>query len=281
MSTFAPEFSDMEFSVLLSIYKDEKPLCLCECLDSLFSQTVTATEIILVEDGKLTPELYQIIEEYKQHHREIKTIRLNTNSGLGNALNEGMKYCSYDLIARMDTDDICKPDRFKKQIAYMERHPECDILSSWVDEFIGNTSHIVSTRKLPENHDAIVKYGKKRNPINHPAVIFRRKAVVAAGGYPHFPKAQVEDYELWVRMIVNGALFHNIQESLLYYRLSDDFARRRGGWNYSRREIPLQISFYKKGYISWWRMTQNIAIRTVIRMLPSSWRRKVYLKFLR
>ena len=105
------------------------------------------------------------------------------------------------------------------------------------------------------------------------------EAVKAAGYYIHSP--QVEDYDLWVRMMLRGSKFYNIQRSLLYFRMSDDFARRRGGWNYSRREIPLQISFYKKGYISWGRMVLNTAIRTIIRMLPSQWRRKIYLRLLR
>ena len=274
-----------EISVVMPVYIGEENTDALDFLrvamDSMQAQTFKDFEMIMVCEPGTSQASLDILEGYAKEDPRMKIIVNEERLGISASMNVGIRAASGKYIARMDTDDICKPDRFKKQIAYMERHPECDILSSWVDEFIGNTSHIVSTRKLPENHDAIVKYGKKRNPINHPAVIFRRKAVVAAGGYPHFPKAQVEDYELWVRMIVNGALFHNIQESLLYYRLSDDFARRRGGWDYSQREIPLQISFYKKGYISWWRMALNIVIRTIIRMLPSRWRRKVYLCLLR
>ena len=279
LSTFAPENYYMEFSVLIPIYKKEEPKHLRECFDSLFSQTLPATEIVLVEDGPLTSELDDIIAKSQQNHPELKTIKLPENGGIGHALNEGLKYCTYDLVARMDADDICKPDRFETQVNFMKTHPEYDIVGSWADEFSDSISNILSTRKLPEDHEAIIQFGKKRNPMNHPTVMFRHQAVKAAGYYIHSP--QVEDYDLWVRMMLRGSKFYNIQRSLLYFRMSDDFARRRGGWNYSRREIPLQISFYKKGYISWGRMVLNIAIRTIIRMLPSQWRRKIYLRLLR
>ena len=269
----------MEFSVLIPIYKKEEPKHLRDSFESLFNQTLPATEIVLVEDGPLTSELDDIIINYQQSHPELKTVKLPENGGIGHALNEGLKHCSYDLVARMDADDICTPDRFETQVKFMESHPNYDIVGSWVDEFSDNISNILSTRQLPEDHEAIIQFGKKRNPMNHPTVMFRHQAVKAAGYYIHSP--QVEDYDLWVRMMLRGSRFYNIQRSLLFFRMSDDFARRRGGWDYSRREIPLQISFYKMGYIGFWRMTANIFVRTIIRMLPAKCRRKVYLKFLR
>lgn len=269
----------MKFSVLIPIYKKEEPKHLRESFDSLFNQTLPATEIVLVEDGPLTSELDDIIVNYQKNHPELKTVKLSENGGIGHALNEGLKHCTYDLVARMDADDICTPDRFETQVKFMESHPNYDIVGSWADEFSDNISNILSTRKLPEEHEDIIQFGKKRNPMNHPTVMFRHQAVKAAGYYIHSP--QVEDYDLWVRMMLRGSRFYNIQRSLLFFRMSDDFAKRRGGWDYSRREIPLQVSFYKMGYINWWRMAVNIMIRTIIRMLPAKFRRKVYLKFLR
>jgi glycosyltransferase involved in cell wall biosynthesis len=269
----------MGFSVLIPIYQKEEPKHLNECLESLFGQTLPATEIVLVEDGPLTPELNEIITAYQQEHPELKTVKLEKNKGIGHALNEGLKQCTYDLVARMDADDVCKPDRFETQVRFLEEHPDYDIVGSWADEFSESTSKILSTRRLPEHHEEIVEFGKKRNPMNHPTVMFRKQAVQNAGYYIHSP--QVEDYELWIRMILKGCRFYNIQCSLLYFRMTDDFAKRRGGWDYSRREIPLQLSFYRMGYISWWRMVQNIVIRTVIRMLPSRYRKKIYLNLLR
>ena len=118
----------MLFSVLLSLYHKESPLFLRQSLTSIFTQTLLPIEVVLVEDGPLTDELYVIIEESTIRHPELKVVSLPSNQGLGKALNEGLKHCSYDLVARMDTDDIAKPDRFEKQMAVFLEHPEIDVV---------------------------------------------------------------------------------------------------------------------------------------------------------
>lgn len=150
------------FSVLLSIYYKERPDFLRQSLDSLFSQTLLPTEVVLVKDGPLTKTLDIIIEEYSKRYLQLKIVSLSVNQGLGKALNEGLKYCSYDLVARMDTDDIAKPNRFEKQLKVFNNHPEIDIVSSWIDEFEGDTNHILSIRKLPEYHKEIYQFSKKK-----------------------------------------------------------------------------------------------------------------------
>ena len=166
------------FSVLLSIYYKERPDFLRQSLDSLFSQTLLPTEVVLVKDGPLTKTLDIIIEEYSKRYLQLKIVSLSVNQGLGKALNEGLKYCSYDLVVRMDTDDIAKPNRFEKQLKAFNNQSDIDIVSSWIDEFEGDTNHILSIRKLPEYHKEIYKFAKKRNPINHPAVMFRKSSVL-------------------------------------------------------------------------------------------------------
>ncbi|MBR4919949.1 MAG: glycosyltransferase [Prevotella sp.] len=269
----------MDFSVLISIYSKEQPQYLQESLDSIFGQTLPPTEVVMVCDGSLTEALDQMIEKYSQQHTELKVIRLPKNGGLGKALQEGLKHCSYEIVARMDTDDICKPDRFETQIKYMEEHPETDVVGAWIDEFSENPSKIVSVRRLPEQHEDIVEFAKKRNPVNHPTAVFRRSAVEKAGSYRHF--LLFEDYDLWVRMILNGARFHNIQRSLLYFRMPNDFFYRRGGQMYLQSEIQLQRQFHQLHYITWGRMMKNIVIRTTMRCIPNPWRKKAYLFFLR
>ena len=96
----------MRFSVLLSLYYKENPIFLRESLHSVFGQTLQPDEVILVEDGPLTPALYEVVEEFAGRYSTIKRIVLEKNRGLGNALSEGLKHCSCDLVARMDTDDI-------------------------------------------------------------------------------------------------------------------------------------------------------------------------------
>ncbi|EKN16392.1 glycosyltransferase family 2 protein [Parabacteroides goldsteinii] len=267
------------FSVLLSLYIKEQPSHLRKSLDSLFSQTLLPAEIILVKDGKLTPELNAVVSDYVQHYSILKVITLDMNQGLGKALNEGLKHCSYDLVARMDTDDIAKTNRFEKQLEILKNQPEIDIISSWIDEFEGDITQIISTRKVPEFHGDIYKYAKKRCPINHPAVMFRKSAVLAAGGYKHF--LLFEDYYLWVRMLMNGAKFYNIQESLLYFRFSADMFKRRGGWNYAINEYKLQKEFKDIGFISNIDFFYNISVRFISRILPNKLRSILYKTILR
>lgn len=126
----------MNFSVLISVYYKEKPEYLKDAINSIFNQTLRPNEVILVEDGKLTDELHNTIKKLQEKYNEIKTVCLKENKGLGPALNEGLKHCSYNIVARMDSDDICMPDRFKIQTDFLEKHPEIDIISGWIDEFM-------------------------------------------------------------------------------------------------------------------------------------------------
>lgn len=269
----------MPFSVLMSLYAKEHPEYLRESLDSIFSQTLLPNEVVMVEDGPLTPELYAVLDEYSATHSEIKRVPLAQNGGLGKALNEGLKHCTHDLVARMDTDDIAKPERFEKQIQLFKQYPLAEVVSCWIDEFEGAPTNVVSTRKLPEFPFEVFNYGKLRCPINHPAVMFRKESVLFAGGYRHFPL--FEDYYLWVRLLLNGAHFYNIQESLLLFRTSPDMFKRRGGLKHALTEIKFQRHINKIGYISTSRMFLNIIIRFTTRIVPNSIRELVYKKLLR
>lgn len=266
-----------DFSVLMSVYAKEKSKYLQQSIDSIFYQSLLPSEVILMEDGPLTKELYHTINELKAKYPLLKTIPLKENHGLGYALNIGLQHCTYNLVARMDTDDICKPDRFKKQISLFEQHPEIDVTSSSIDEFYGDINHIISRKMLPESHDDIVKYAKKRCPENHPTVVYKRDKVVEAGGYIGFP----EDYYLWVRMILKGCHFHNISESLLWFRTSPYVYKRRGGWNYAKKEILFQWKFYKIGFLTFPRFLLNSSIRLIARLVPNSMRTFIYNKIIR
>lgn len=268
-----------QFSVLMSVYNKENPDYLRQSLDSIFKQTLPPAEVVLVQDGPLDDEMLQVIDHYQTNHEELKTVRLPECQGLGGALNEGLRHCSNDLVARMDTDDISKPDRFKIQIEWMEQHPEVDVCGSWIDEFTGATTNVISSRKPPRDHQAILHFARKRNPINHPTVVFRRQAVEKAGGYQHF--YLFEDYYLWIRMMMSGSQFHNIQQSLLLFRMSDDMFQRRGGLKYTQSEIRLQRQLHHMGFIGWGTMLQNIVYRTVVRNMPNRLRRFVYISLLR
>lgn len=267
------------FSVLLSLYYKEQPDYLYTSLESIFNQSLKPDEVVLVLDGPITTELETIVNNAVSNHPELKVITIPNNVGLGKALNEGLKYCNNKLVARMDTDDIAKPDRFERQVAVFEKYPNVEVVSSWIDEFIDSSDNIVSTRKLPEFPFEIFKYGKSRCPINHPAVMFKKEAILFAGGYRHFPL--FEDYYLWVRLLLNGAKFYNVQESLLLFRTSSDMYRRRGGIRHAFNEIKFQNHIRKIGYINWGQCIFNISIRFITRLVPNNIRAYIYKSFLR
>lgn len=269
----------MKFSVLLSLYYKESPLYLHQSLESVFNQTLRPTEVVLVKDGPLTDELNHVVDEYTAKYPEIKLVSLAQNVGLGRALNEGLKKCSYDLVARMDTDDICKPQRFEKQVGFFEKHPDIDVVGAWIDEFQQDIINVISTRKLPETHREIELFGHKRNPINHPVVMFRKEMVKAVNSYQPF--YLFEDYYLWVRMLLNGAKFYNIQESLLYFRFSPDMIKRRGGIKYAYVEAKFQWVLYKLGYISFAKSVINTGLRSGTRIIPNGLRGWLYKNLLR
>ena len=268
-----------QISVLISVYSKEKPDFLRQSLDSIFTQTMPPNEVVLVEDGPLTKELDIIIQQYSKQHQELQIVKLPENAGLGPALCEGLKHCQNELVARMDSDDISKPERLAKEFAYLEQHPEIDVVGSWTEEFVENPIQTKAIRKVPQNHEQLVTFSKKRNPMNHPTVMFRKKAIEDAGSYRNSPL--FEDYDLWIRMMQHGSRFHNLQESLLYFRISNDFYSRRGGCSYIQQEIRFQQSIRQKGHIGFMTMIHNIIKRTTLRMIPNYWREKIYFFLLR
>lgn len=268
---------DRNFSVLLSLYFKEDPTYLRQSLESIFNQTLQPSEVVLVKDGELTPALENVINEFVEEQTTLKIVPLISNLGLGRALNEGLKYCTYDLVARMDTDDISRSDRFQRQVNFMMKHPEISVLSGWIEEFEGEISRVKTVRKLPETSEELFQYGKKRCPMNHPCVMYRKKDVLKAGGYRKFP----EDYYLWGYMLNAGYKFYNLQEPLLFFRFSSDMFKRRGGLKYALAEFRLQKEFLCIGYVNFNLFLRNITIRFIIRMMPNYLREFVYKRLLR
>ena len=171
------------FSVLISIYKNENPAWLSEAFDSVFAQTVQPTEIVLVKDGPLTPELDAVIDDYAKRNPVFKFVVNETNLGLGLALQKGVLACSNEIIARMDTDDTMPVDRFEKQLAKMAEG--YDVVSCWSRIFAANMVDVVATKSRPENHADIVKLAKRRSPVCHAACFLKKSAVLNAGNYQH------------------------------------------------------------------------------------------------
>lgn len=269
----------MKFSVLMSVYSKERSEYLIEAVESVFNQSLQPDELILVEDGPLNNDLYTALDSLCSKFSKIKRISLEINSGLGTALNEGLTHCSNELVARMDSDDICYPTRFEKQLSFMMQNPDIDVCSSWIQEFEGDITNTKAIKKVPATHEEISEYAKLRNPLNHPSVVFRKKAVLDVGGYKPF--LLFEDYYLWVRMMVNGCKLANVQECLVYFRVSSEMYKRRGGFKYARVSAKFQWILYKLKVISATTAIKSSILRGLIYTLPNSLRSLFYTKILR
>lgn len=271
----------MKFSVLISVYYKENPIYFRNSLRSIFLQTLLPNEVVLIEDGPLTSELYDVVEFYKNKINNFRIFCLEKNQGLGKALDFGLNKCRYDYVARMDSDDECYPTRFEKQIAFLENHKNIDVVGSLTTEFTENNNikKILSIKEFPETEMEIRSYAKRRCPVEHPAVIFRKSSVLHSGGYKDC--YLFEDYNLWVRMLMDGACFYNIQEPLLYFRMTSGSFDRRGGLKYAVSEIKALYMFKHIGFLSPYQFLICIITRLPVRLMPNNIRRMIYNKFLR
>lgn len=272
-------FSFMQFSVLMSVYKNEHPEYLANAIDSILGQTYPASEIVIVEDGPLTPELYGLLTEYSQRCPMLKRVPFTTNRGLGLALRDGVMACSYDWIARMDTDDIAKPERFQRQVEYIESHPEIALVGTAIEEFSNNPETPESQTILPAANEDIIAFSKKRNPFRHMTMMLKKSAILESGNYRDF--LWFEDYDLWVRMLQHGFRGANIQEILVSVRADAEMFARRGGIKYLQQDLKFQHFMKQIGYITTIEYYRNICIRTGIRLIPNQWRVWFYQRFLR
>ncbi|WP_286336367.1 glycosyltransferase [Hydrogenimonas cancrithermarum] len=268
---------NLNLSVLLSIYHKEKPEYFDRAMQSIWDeQSIKPNQIVLVKDGPLTQELEDAISYWKEKLKGVlDIITLEENVGLGDALNIGLQQCKYDLVARMDTDDISTSDRFKEQLAVFEKK-DIDICSSWVAEFDKDESTTVSFRKVPESDEEIRHFAKKRNPLNHPAVMYRKSKVVEAGGYQKM--MWFEDYYLWSKMILHGAKFYNIQEPLVHMRAGYGQLERRSGMKYALSEIEFQKKLLNMGFIDKGEFIRNVSLRFISRILPKRLVKIIYTK---
>lgn len=218
-----------KYSVLMSVYKNDSPEYLKLALESVYnSQTRKPDEIVVVFDGPLTFELIETLNRFRiGKEKVVKFYPKKVNSGLGEALRIGSEKCTGDYILRMDSDDVSDSLRFEKQIAYVEAHPEIDVVGTDIAEFnLSLDEKDKRVRACPAKHEDIVQMGKKRNPMNHVTVCIKKTALEKCGGYKTL--LLLEDYYLWLNMITSGCKLANINESLVYVRVGNGFDSKRG-----------------------------------------------------
>ena len=268
------------YSVLMSVYHGEKAEYLRLSINSIFAQTVPTNDFVLVCDGPLTEELDAVIEEFVQEYGNIlRVIRLKENRGLSEALNVGIQKCKNELVARMDTDDVAVADRCAWQVSKFEEDPGLTIVGGDVDEFENTPNNVVSHKSMPRTHAEIMKYARGRNPFNHPTVMYKKTAVLDAGGYPN--RMLHEDYALWANLLVHGKKGCNLPQTLCYMRVGSGLYRRRGGWSYLKTAVKLRWHLHQIGLYTFGDFLFACAPVCITSLLPTFARKFVYRNILR
>lgn len=268
----------MAVSILMSIYAGELPAYLSESLQSLASQSLRPSEVIVVKDGPLTQELDDVLACYA-NNLPLKTIPLSKNVGLGPALAAGLEQCRFELVARMDADDICPPYRLEAQVDYLRQNPTISVVAGAAAEFEEDCSRPNAIRSAPPVARS-GPYAYFRNPISHhSAVLFRKTDVQAAGGYQHCPF--FEDYNLWARMILKGYRLHNLPETMVLVRAGKGIIERRRGLAYLQHEVRFLWRMNRLGFLPLPYLVANLIFRVPCRLLPAVLLRLLYSRFLR
>ena len=272
--------NDIRYSVLMAVYIKETAEHLELAIKSMLNQTVKTNDFVLVKDGPLIPELDKVINKYSTMYPGLfNIIELDKNMGLGYALKVGVEHCKNEWIARMDSDDFSIPERCEKQLELIRKKSNLDIVGSSIIEFSGYIGNVQAYNHLPETNEEIHEYAKRRCPFSHPSLMIRKSKILEVGNYREYHLC--EDYELWTRMLANGAQCYNINEYLVYIRVDENFYKRRGGIKYLKSILSLKTELYKRGFYSFKDYCISSSAHIVMCLLPNRIRTFLYKKFLR
>ena len=253
---------DKHYSVLIPVYKNDNLEAFKLAVQSILDhQILKPSQVVISIDGPLPKSLKDYVLQLEK--QSIFTcVWSSVNNGLAIALNRGLEQCRYDIVARMDSDDVAHPTRFEKQLKLIGSN---DLISSDLAEFSESIDKVESYRKAMTKDLISQKYWL-RNPCNHPSVMFRKSSVLRAGGYIHMPF--FEDWYLWIRMIAQGARCDNINEPLVYFRSDSRQLNRRRGVTYLKHEIHFVKELTRQKYISSIQLYTRVAISIIFRLLP-------------
>lgn len=264
----------MKYSVLASVYYKENPEYLKLSILSIINQTVPTDDFVIVKDGPLTDELEETLSQFKKKYSNINIVDLPENIGLGAALNAGLIQCSNELIARMDTDDIALEYRCELQLLEFIKDHELDIVGSYMYEFTDNPENITAVKSVPITHSQIYSFGKRRNPFNHPTVMFKKSSIVNHGGYSTMRRG--EDFELFTRLLYCGCKGRNIDKPLLKFRANKDMHRRRKSWLNVKTYIEVIYESWKMGYADFIDLLYAFVTQMTLFIIPTPIGRWIY-----
>lgn len=267
------------YSVLMAVYQKEKAEYFRESILSMLRQTAATDDFVIVCDGPLTKELDAVIEEMdRQYPNLFRIIRLEEQKGLGNALCQGTLSCKNELIARMDSDDVSVPDRCRMQLKAFQSK-DIDLAGGNITEFASELSDKGAKRRTPETDEEIRKFARRRNPFNHPTVMFRRSSVLKAGNYADCPG--FEDYDLWARMLGSGMKGYNIQKTLVYMRTGEGMYQRRGGFGYAVKGVKARWNIHKTGISGFFDFLISAGGQVLVSLMPVGLRSRFYERWMR
>ena len=264
-------------TMLMSVYSRENPDFLRAALQSLVQQTNQPNEVLLVKDGVIGDALDAVVAEY-QDRINLRTILLPESRGLAQALNAGLADARHPWIMRFDSDDICEHDRVERQRRIIETDVY-DIFGSQISEFEDNPNLVIRHRSVPTGAEEILRFARKRNPFNHMTVCYRKDLALRCGGYPDI--AFMEDYALWIKMLVAGARCANDPDPLVRARIGNGMMHRRKGLRYARSEFQLQALMVRTGFKFFHLAVLDAIIRSFMRLVPSRLRAHIYDTYLR
>lgn len=260
----------------MSVYIKESHVFLKRSIESVMAQEMPPTDFVIVCDGPLSKELEDCLLQMKKQYPIINILRLPNNMGLGTALSEGLKIVSNNYVMRMDSDDVCLPDRATVQIPMLKNY---DLVGGIISEFENDEKNIIGYRVVPEFFKDIKRYSKKRNPFNHPSVAFKKDVILSAGGYQDL--LYVEDYYLWVRVLLATNKVYNIQKVLVNMRSGAAMRSRRGGKIYKKSLKKLRKYMLDNHLINIIEYYLLLVSQNIFLSLPLRYKSRLYKKVLR
>ncbi|GHT86226.1 glycosyl transferase [Spirochaetia bacterium] len=270
-----------DYSVLMLLWYKEKPEYLRASLESMVRQTIPPSEYVFVQDHDIPSELTSVIKS-NVGNVSVKYVDAYDlfGKGFGSLLARGIEHCSYELIARMDSDDIAFSDRCERQLAVFKENPQLAVVGGTIAEFSDTPEEITSYRVVPEKNHDIIKFAKYRCPFNQPSVMFRKTVIINVGNY-NTSYSACEDYELWYRVLKSGGVGYNIPEPILYFRAGEDLIKRRGKKDQYLSFVAIKKRMRNDKFINWFDFQFSVNIQRFFYYSPFFIQKWMYRYFLR
>lgn len=271
-----------KIAVILPVYKKDKVDYLSKAIESIALQSYKDFHIYVGVDGPVGDDIKDYLNLIGAQSK-VSIVWFEENRGLACVLNDLLETCfkeGYEYIARMDADDISLPDRLEKQIAYLEEHPEVDVVGGAIDEIDENGSRRKKVIVYPETSSECRSFFAKRNPHAHPAVLFRKRFFDKAGCKYRPEYRQNQDTMLWYDGMMAGTQHANIPDVVLKFRMTDSlFKKRRNGWTFAKKQFQDRLMINRGLGYGWKADVYGFAMFCLL--ISPAWIKKIAYRVLR